>query len=203
MLDLFFKGGWVMYAILAASLLAVTIVVERLIFFARIRSDDISLLNTVERAFGEGVAGVLDACGRYRGPVQRVVRASLEQWERGEERMQEAAAFEGNRVMDALERNLGGLSIIAQGAPLLGLLGTVIGMIQAFMRIEQAGGEVDVTSLAGGIWEALLTTAFGLIVAIVALFAFHYFEARVNRYVRLMQEAAERLSALRRSERGR
>ena len=189
-----------MYAILAASLLAVTIVVERLIFFARIRNDDIGLIGEVESAIGESAAKGLDVCGGCRGPVCAVIRASLGEWVRGCERMEEVASFEGNRAMDELEKHLGGLSIVAQGAPLLGLLGTVIGMIKTFMRVEELGGEVNVAGLAGGIWEALLTTAFGLVVAIVALFAFHYFEAKVNRYARLIRDAAERLVALKRSE---
>ena len=92
------------------------------------------------------------------------------------------------------------LSAVAQAAPLLGLLGTVTGMIEAFRRIESAGGQVEASLLAGGIWEALLTTAFGLIVAIPTLFAQHWFQARLDRIVRRMRREAELLLHRRRAD---
>lgn len=202
MLELFLKGGWVMYTILGVSVLALTIVVERLIFFTRIRNDDVSLLRNVEKALTtEGQPQALLACKEDRGLLRNIVIVCLQEWDRGCERMEDVINFEGNRAVDSLEKHLRGLSVSAQSAPLLGLLGTVIGMIEAFMRIEQTGGEVNVSSLAGGIWEALLTTAFGLIVAIPALFAYHFFERKVERYAGLIRDTGERLVALRRMSR--
>lgn len=199
MWEVFLKGGSVMYAILAVSVLGVAVIVERLIYFARNRNDDTALLERIEEALARGdLREARSQLARARGPVQRVVSACLGKWREGLESIAEAANFEGNRVVDDLEKHLRVLAIIAQGAPLLGLLGTVTGMIRTFMEIEGAGGEVNVTSLAGGIWEALLTTAFGLVVAIPALFAYHYFEAKVERYARLIRDAAERVSAVRR-----
>jgi len=81
-----------------------------------------------------------------------------------------------------MEKYLRILSVIAQSTPLMGLLGTVTGMIQAFMKVEEAGGRAGITALAGGIWEALLTTAFGLCVAIPSMIIYHYFEGRVDDY---------------------
>jgi len=199
MLDLFLKGGWVMYAILAVSILAAAIIIERILFLARIRGDDAALIRKVERALDSvGPEAALDALGADSGLIRTVVEAGLREWNGGWERMEEAVEFEGNRAVDSLEKHLRGLSIAAEAAPLLGLFGTVVGMIQAFMRIEELGGEVNVSSLAGGIWEALLTTAFGLAVAIPSLFALHWFEARIDRYAGLIREAGERLAALRR-----
>lgn len=199
MLDLFLKGGWVMYAILGASVLALTIVVERLIFFARIRNDDASLIRKVERALtSSDAASALAHCTACRGPLSHIIATCLPEWERGCERMEDVINFEGNRAVEALEKHLRGLSVIAQSAPLLGLLGTVLGMIEAFIRIEEVGGQVNVSTLAGGIWEALLTTAFGLIVAIPSLFAYHFFETKVDRYAGLIRDTGERLVALRR-----
>jgi biopolymer transport protein ExbB len=94
---------------------------------------------------------------------------------------EEAIKREGNRILQNLERGLKPLSAIAQISPLLGLLGTVYGLVAAFYSIEQAGGQVQVNDLAGGIWEALLTTVLGLIVGIPALLAYQYFQARVER----------------------
>ena len=200
MLELFQKGGWVMYAIGGASVLAATLIIERLLFFARIHNDDVSLIRRVEKALvSAGAVEAMAACGKDRGPVQGVVVASLQEWDRGCERMEDAVNFEGSRAVDTMGKHLTGLSIVAQSAPLLGLLGTVVGMIETFMVIEQLGGEVNVPLLAGGIWKALLTTAFGLTVAIPALFAYHYFEAKVNRYANLIRDTGERLVALRRT----
>ncbi len=199
MLEIFLRGGGVMYAILAASVLAVAIIVERLVFFARAGSDDVELIREIEQALSAGDAGrAIETAGKKRGLVAAVVRACLGEWDAGCERMEDVVNFEGNRAIVALEKHLRGLAVIAQGAPLLGLLGTVTGMIKAFMRIEAVGGEVNVSSLAGGIWEALLTTAFGLIVAIPALFAYHFFETKVDRYAGLIRDVGERLVALRR-----
>ena len=199
MLDLFLKGGWVMYAILGASVLALTIVVERIIFFARIRNDDAALIREVEEALtSSDAASALAACTKCRGLLRHIIATCLPEWERGCERLEDVINFEGNRAVEALEKHLRGLSVIAQSAPLLGLLGTVLGMIEAFIRIEEVGGEVNVSTLAGGIWEALLTTAFGLIVAIPALFFYHFFETKVDRYAGLIRDTGERLVALRR-----
>lgn len=200
MSELFVKGGWIMYAILGSSVLALTLIFERVIFFARIRNDDLSLLKRVEDALTSGRrTDAMDLCKGARGLTRNVMTACLEEWDRGCERMEDVVNFEGNRTVELLEKHLRGLSVISQSTPLLGLLGTVMGMIKAFMKIEEVGGEVNVSLLAGGIWEALLTTAFGLIVAIPTLFAYHMFEARVERYAGLIRDTGERLVALRRT----
>jgi biopolymer transport protein ExbB len=200
MLDIFLRGGWVMYAILASSMLAVAIIIERLLFFARAGSADEALLRDIEKALSAGDSNkAIEIASKSRGLLASITSACLAEWSAGCERMEDIVNFEGNRAVEELEKHLRGLGVIAQGAPLLGLLGTVTGMIKAFMRIEAAGGEVNVSSLAGGIWEALLTTAFGLIVAIPALFAHHFFETRVDRYAALFRDTGERLVALRRT----
>ena len=90
-------------------------------------------------------------------------------------------------------KNLRGLGIIGHISPLLGLLGTVAGMIEAFITIEELGGRVDASVLAGGIWEALITTAFGLSVAIPAIVFYHYFEGRVDDIAAQMKDAASEI----------
>jgi len=199
MFEIFMKGGWVMCAILGASVLALAIIVERLFFFARIRNNNVALIKRVENMLTlDDQVSALKTCEKDRGLLRDVVAACLKEWPRGCERMEDIVNFEGNRAVELLEKHLRGLSVIAQSAPLLGLLGTVIGMIEAFMRIEEVGGQVNASSLAGGIWVALLTTAFGLIVAIPSLFAYHFFETKVDRYAGLIRDTGERLVALRR-----
>ena len=203
MVELLAKGGWVMYLILGCSVVALAIVIERAVVFLRALNDDDGLVHAVEQALKAGsVEGALAACERARGPVRDVLRSCLGEWAAGHERMADAANYTGNRAVEALDKRLRGLSIIAQSAPLLGLLGTVLGMIKTFMRIEERGGEVNASALAGGIWEALLTTAFGLAVAIPCVLTYHWFEARVARYASLIRDSAERLVALRKGAGG-
>jgi biopolymer transport protein ExbB len=200
MLDLFLKGGWVMYPLLLESVALLVIVVERVLCYARMRNDDDALVRDVRAALHAGdPGGASRACGAGRGPVGAVLGAAVGAWERGTEAVEETLGFEASRALHDLERHLRGLSWIAQSAPLLGLLGTVTGMVACFHTIEVAGGRVDVALLAGGIWEALLTTAFGLIVAVPALAFHHYFDARVTRYATLLRDAAAGVVALRRS----
>ncbi|MEA3493132.1 MAG: MotA/TolQ/ExbB proton channel family protein [Candidatus Margulisiibacteriota bacterium] len=97
----------------------------------------------------------------------------------------------GPLVVQDLEKNIDILGIVAHVAPLLGLLGTVTGMIRAFMRIEELAGRVNASVLAGGIWEALLTTAFGLVVAIPSFVMYHYFNRRVDDYALILEKEKE------------
>ena len=99
----------------------------------------------------------------------------------------------GSRELRKLEKNLRGLGIIAHISPLLGLLGTVTGMIKCFMKIQELGGRVDAQVLAGGIWEALITTAAGLSIAIPAIIFYHYFEGKVDNFYHQMKDAAEEI----------
>jgi len=197
MLELLEKGGWVMYGILASSIFALAVVVERLAFFAWNRCIDRSFVDGIENALlDKDHQLALSICARNRGIISRTVAAWIEAWSSGARQLEETVAFEGNRAVELLQKHLRGLSVVAQGTPLLGLLGTVIGMIKAFMKIEEADGAVNTSLLAGGIWEALLTTAFGLIVAIPALFAYHFLEAKVEKHARLIRDMGDTLVAL-------
>ena len=99
----------------------------------------------------------------------------------------------GSQLLEEMEKRLSVLSVTGQLAPLLGLLGTVIGMIRAFMKVQELGGRVNASSLAGGIWEALLTTAFGLSIAIPSLLFYYYFESKVDAYERKLHRIGHML----------
>ena len=114
-------------------------------------------------------------------PASKIVLVMLDSKNLSEEDTEDQISVEGEKELRNLEFLLKPLEVISNIAPLLGLLGTVIGMINAFSKLENAGSRVDPAILAGGIWEALLTTAFGLIVAIPALAAFYWLDGRVDK----------------------
>jgi len=191
---LFQQGGPVMYVLLALSVLACTIILVKLMQFYRLRLgraafvDDV-LASIVRREFDQATAQLQ----QQPGPVARVVESALQC---GLDPRMSVAATEAevSRVGSAQIRNLEswlrGLSTVAHLSPLLGLLGTVIGIINAFIGLEASGSRVDPALLSGGIWEALLTTAFGLTVAIPAMAAFYYLEGEVDRARGLMKDAS-------------
>ncbi|MCK4304472.1 MAG: MotA/TolQ/ExbB proton channel family protein, partial [Candidatus Eisenbacteria sp.] len=129
-------------------------------------------------------------------PLAVIFRDALHYVPLGEKRTQEAITEAGERQAELLERNVGGLATIAGGAPLLGFLGTVLGMIQAFQRIESLGGNVDASVLAGGIWAALLTTAAGLTVAVPAFFFHNYIVSRIHSEILTMEDRSRDLMIL-------
>jgi len=189
MRELLLKGGALMVPLLLCSIFCVALILDRLYHFIRARRK--------ARTFYERMVAliqrekIVEACKSARsqpGPVAAVALAALERIGGEKEKCEEAVRRIGSRELRKLERYLGGLALLAQTAPLLGLLGTVTGMIRVFMRIEAAGGATNVTLLAGGLWEAMLTTAAGLIVAVPALVASHLFEGKVEVIAAEMKE---------------
>ncbi|MEA3489812.1 MAG: MotA/TolQ/ExbB proton channel family protein [Candidatus Omnitrophota bacterium] len=190
----FLKGGLLMWPILICSLIAVAIIMERLYHFYRAKVDVPALLRRVRSLLSEG--GIHEAeklCRGSSGPVARVLAVSLHIRSRSTKEKEKIIARVGSLELRRLEKNLRSLGIIAHISPLLGLLGTVAGMIRAFMKIQELGGQVDAAVLAGGIWEALLTTAAGLSVAIPAVIAYHYFEGKMDEFSSQMKNAVQYL----------
>ena len=125
-----------------------------------------------------------------KSPVANIIRKGLKKYKLGHERVKEAIENAGRQEISKLEKGLSVLATVAGIAPLLGFLGTVTGMIQAFMTIEDLAGAANPSDLAGGIWEALTTTAFGLIVGIPALAFYNYFLSAVKKTVGEMETVA-------------
>ncbi|MDR2619246.1 MAG: MotA/TolQ/ExbB proton channel family protein [Treponema sp.] len=181
MLDLFLKGGWVMYPLLVFSVFSLAVILERGFYFFRSRQRPDEFL----KALGcEGKTGELTALRKnlmtqnVRGYLTQMTRAYLDCM--GEDGASETLFVEGSEIIRKSEKRLSILASIAHLAPLCGLLGTVLGMIEVFRKLESIGGRADVGLLSGGIWVALLTTAFGLLVAIPTLIAHHYFSDLVS-----------------------
>jgi biopolymer transport protein ExbB len=188
------NGGPVMWLLLALSLIASAIVIAKLIQFALIRplnaAPGDAVLDLLSQSQNDTARALAEA---GKDPLSRTLRATLtiaEGWE-------DEAVRVARQQIESLRGGLRGLELIAAVAPLLGLLGTVFGMIEAFRALEQAGSQVDPSLLSGGIWEALLTTAAGLSVAIPALAAFHWFDRSLERLRFLLEDRLARLASLR------
>lgn len=136
------------------------------------------------------MSGAASFCLREKSPIGNMVRKGLKKFGMGHERVKEAIENAGRQEVSKLEKGLSILATVAGVAPLLGFLGTVTGMIQAFMRIEDLAGAANPSDLAGGIWEALITTAFGLIVGIPAYAFYNYFVSAIKKFVSDMETVA-------------
>jgi len=197
-MTLLVKGGILMIPIALCSVVALAIILERLARLAKVRQENERFLAAIQGRIRKGsLETAIEICKTNpQAPLAGIFLAGLTYVELGEERTQRAIVEAGSREAVRLERNMGALATISGGAPLLGFLGTVLGMIQAFQRIETLGGNVDATVLAGGIWQALLTTAAGLCVAAPTFFAHNYIVSRVNLEVQAMEDRSRELMVL-------
>ncbi len=193
MLEIVIAGGWLMVPILLCSVIAVAIILERFLALRRNRVVPAGLPDQVRHwAAQEELDDKHIEQLRLSSPLGRVLAAALEHRDRRREIIKEAVEDTGRQVVHSLERFLNTLGTIAGITPLLGLLGTVIGMIRVFSAIL-VHGVGDPNEMAGGISEALITTAAGLTVAIPAFFFYRYFRGLVRDYVLQMEAQALQL----------
>ena len=188
--DLFIAGGLFMYPLLIALLLGLAVIVERFITLSRARINVNRFMEQLGGYLRKGdMQGAEDLCDRTRGPVASILRAGLLRRDKGLEAVEKAIESAGSIEMAFLEKGLVVLASVSSIAPMLGFLGTVSGMIRAFGEIA-AAKNVEASLVAGGIQEALITTASGLIIAIPIQMAHNYFISRVGRFVIDMEEAS-------------
>jgi len=172
------KGGPVMWVLLGYSVVAVAIVVERLIH-----------LQLLPKATG-GLDSLYAVTGKRMAPEAAIAIGVKRAAGAGVKDLTRVASRIGSEQLARMESGLRTLAWLGNTAPLLGLFGTITGMIKAFQVIEAAGGKVDAQALAGGIWEAMVTTGAGLSVAIPVLFMLHLLEGMVDRRAKSMQRVA-------------
>ena len=192
MFELLSRGGPVMLAIVLCSIASVAIILERvmLIRSTKKRMDDFR--GRVEGILRHGhFEEVGKLCREQPNPMGRIILAGLERAGASETVVKEAIQSAGEREAARLEKHMNGLATIVSGAPLLGFLGTVLGMITAFQQIESLGGNVNASVLAGGIWQAMLTTAAGLTVAAPTLFAYNFIQGRIRSLVMELEEGSQ------------
>ena len=186
-----------MWVLLAFSLVACAVAVERILTYASYGySPDRWFESLLAKIRKSGPVAGLAMAIPHRHPVARVAQTYLEQLDRPAKVRQDNVRRTGSLVLESVERNLRILAALAHLAPLVGLLGTVIGMVVAFSQIQSIQGTVKPSDLAGGIWEALLTTVFGLLVAIPCMALYHAFEGHADKIARRMEMAVTSLDDL-------
>jgi len=191
LLDVLVLGGWVMIPLVLLSLLTFYLLVERLITIHRASSNPEVITDRVREYVRSGdVEGAIAYCRDKDVPITRILRQGLERLGRPISEIQDAVQAAGKHETFELERKTNLLASIAGIAPMLGFFGTVIGMIRAFQEIQNLQGNVNPSVLAGGIWEALVTTAAGLLVGILALFSYNFLIGRIRRLTNDMERSA-------------
>jgi biopolymer transport protein ExbB len=194
MWELMVKGGWIMWPILVCSLAAAALFLERVFHLhrAQIKSDD--FLSGIYTIVNRGnMAEAVSICDQTPGPVAHMVRLALLHSDEQPEELKQTINKAGLGEVPRLEKNLGGLLTIAQITPLLGLLGTVIGLIRVFITMEQNAPLAGIGDLSGGIWQALVTTAVGICVSIPAFAGYNFLLSRVETITLNMEYAAEEI----------
>lgn len=197
MWEFIFKGGPLMVLILLCSVVAFAIFIERLWHLRRAKIDTDKFMETVlDLVKRNKIMEAIDMCNTTPGPIAHIIKTGILKHDRTREEIRESIQDAGVHEVPRLERNLGVLATIAHISPLLGLLGTVTGMVKAFQVIEQKAVSmvpVNPGDLAGGIWESLITTVAGLSVAIPTYVAYNYLVSKVDGFVLDMEKSATEL----------
>lgn len=195
--DLYQRGGPVMYPILFCSIIAMAVVIDRIFHLRRAKIDTEKFMEAISVSLRRNrVVEAIDMCEQTPGPIAHILKAGLLKHDRPRQEIRDAIEDAGLYEVPRLEKYLNVLASAAHVSPLLGLLGTVTGMVSAFQVIEEKAtqfGPVNPGDLAAGIWEALLTTVFGLCVAIPSLVAYNWLTTWVSRFVLDMERSATEL----------
>lgn len=179
--ELCVEGGFIMIPLALLALISIYIFIERYIVIRKAAREDATFMNRIKDYIHEGeLESAQNLCRQTNTPYARLIAKGISRIGRPMNDVLVAIENTGNIEVAALGKGLPWLATTAAGAPMLGFLGTVIGMVQAFYNLASAGSSANIDVLAGGIYEALVTTVAGLIVGIVALFAYNYLVARIN-----------------------
>lgn len=182
--DLAVKGGWIMIPLALLWIIAIYIFVERYLSIRRASRVDQHFMDRIKEYIVEGkIEGAQSLCLERDTPVSHMILKGIERIGRPMEDLNRAIENVGNLELAKLERGMPMLATIAGGAPMIGFLGTVVGMIQAFYDMSMAGNNIDVGLLSGGIYTAMVTTVGGLVVGILAYFGYNFLVARIDRVV--------------------
>ena len=185
------KGGWLMLVLLALSIVAIYIFGKKWWAIRQAGRIDKNFIKDVDNYLAEGkVRSARALCRRSDTPVARMIEKGVERIDKPLSDIRIAVENVANVEVAKLERGLPALATIAGGAPMIGFLGTVMGMVQAFFNMAQAGNNIDITLLSGGIYTAMITTVGGLIVGILAYFGYNFLTAQVTSLVAKMEASS-------------
>ena len=188
LIDMATKGGWLMLVLLLLSVIAIYIFGSKWWMIRKASQIDKNFMNDIHDLIHDGkIKSAIELCQKYDSPVARLVEKGIERIGRPLQDIQTAVENMGNVEVGRLEKGLGMLATIAGGAPMIGFLGTVTGMIQAFFKMSTAGNNIDITLLSGGIYEAMVTTVGGLFVGIIAYFGYNFLSSQISNLVFKME----------------
>lgn len=187
-LELATKGGWIMIPIILLLFIAVAVSIERILVIRKAGKEDTTFMNRIKDYIHEGkIDSAINLCRNTNTPYARMIEKGISRLGRPMNDILVAVENVGQIEIAKLEKGFTWVATTAGVAPMLGFLGTVTGMVRAFFDMANAGSNVDITLLSSGIYEALVTTVAGLIVGIIALFAYNYLVAEVNGVVNKME----------------
>ena len=184
------KGGWLMLVLLVLSIIAIYIFGKKWWMIRQANKIGKNFMNDIRDYIHEGkIKSAITLCEKYDSPIARLVEKGIERIGRPLTDIQAAVENTANVEVARLEKGLSFLATVAGGAPMIGFLGTVIGMIQAFFNMSQAGNNIDITLLSSGIYTAMITTVGGLIVGIIAYFGYNWLTSKVSNVVFQMESS--------------
>ena len=183
------NGGWIMIVLALMLAFAVYLFIERLVVLSKATKEDKSFMDRIRDYIKEGkIDSAINLCDKENTPSARMIEKGVTRIGRPMQDVQVAIENVGNLEVSKLEKGLVLIATIAAGAPMPGFLGTVLGMIQTFFNMAQtSGGMIEISSLSGGMYQAMVTTVGGLIVGILAMFAYNFLVSRIDRVVRQLE----------------
>ena len=185
------KGGFLMIVLLIISIIAIAIIIERLIKFRRAGIKKDAFFDEVNGYIAENqLERAVQFCEeKEHSPLAKIIALAIEHFEAGISKRKEILEAALSKEIHRLEKRLGALATFAAVAPLIGFLGTVTGMVKVFMKLGETGGGVDISLLANGIWEALVTTIGGLTVGIISILFYNFMVGKVEEFAHDIDEA--------------
>ncbi len=191
LLDLSMKGGWIMIPILLLSVLAIYIFIERFLAVRKAGREDSGFMNNIREFIHAGkIDSAISLAKNTDTPYARMIHKGLLRLGKPLSDINTAIENEGKLEIAKLEKNISVLATAAGGAPMLGFLGTVAGMVTAFYNMSKAGNNIEIGTLSGGIYQAMVTTVAGLIVGLIAYFCYNIIVARIQSVVNKMEARA-------------
>lgn len=186
--DLCLKGGIIMIPLLILSLVSIYIFIERYLAISKASKEDDSFMERIKDYIHDGeIDSAIKLCKKTNTPYSRLIMKGISRIGRPMNDVLVAIENVGNMEISALAKGFTWLATTASGAPMLGFLGTVTGMVKAFFALASAGSNANVSVLAGGIYEALVTTVAGLVVGIIALFAYNFLVSMLNKVMKQLE----------------